>query len=126
MEQIKREISVMRLVRLNEDLARRYFQQLISVVDFCHSRVIYHRDLKLENLLLDENEDLKISDFGQAFCFAGAGVERWLAAHTMRDSSLCCAGGYLPLQHENVMKMYRKIFKAEFVFPPWIQWVPRS
>ncbi|KAK0600804.1 hypothetical protein LWI29_018527 [Acer saccharum] len=106
--------------RHNEDLARRYFQQLTSAVDFCHSRGIYHRDLKLENLLLDENEDLKMLDFGQAFCFAGAGVERWLAAHTMRDSSLCCAGGYLPFQHENVMKMYRKIFKAEFVFPPWI------
>ncbi|TXG65279.1 hypothetical protein EZV62_006554 [Acer yangbiense] len=102
--------------RLNEDLARRYFQQLISAVDFCHSRGIYHRDLKPENLLLDKKEDLKISDFGQAFCFAGAGVERWLAAHTMRDSSLCCAGGYLPFQHENVMKMYM----AEFVFPPWI------
>ncbi|KAK2644734.1 hypothetical protein Ddye_019929 [Dipteronia dyeriana] len=28
--------------------------------------------------------------------------------------------GYLPFRHENVMKMYRKIFKAEFVFPPWI------
>ncbi|KAK0579422.1 hypothetical protein LWI29_026179 [Acer saccharum] len=28
--------------------------------------------------------------------------------------------GYLPFQHENVMKLYRKIFKAEFVFPPWI------
>ncbi|KAK0602300.1 hypothetical protein LWI29_032105 [Acer saccharum] len=106
--------------RLNEDLARRYFQQLISAVDFCHSRGICHRDLKPENILLDENEDLKISDFGQAFCFAGAGVEGCLAAHTMRDSSLCCAGGYLPFQHENVMKMYRKIFKAEFVFPPWI------
>ncbi|KAK0600350.1 hypothetical protein LWI29_014041 [Acer saccharum] len=79
--------------RLNEDLARRYFQQLISTVDFCHSRGIYHSDLKPENLLLDGNEDLKISDFGQAFCFARAGVERWLAAHTMQDSSLCCAGG---------------------------------
>ncbi|TXG46765.1 hypothetical protein EZV62_026060 [Acer yangbiense] len=28
--------------------------------------------------------------------------------------------GYLLFQHENVMKMYMKIFKAEFVFPPWI------
>ncbi|CAB4301497.1 unnamed protein product [Prunus armeniaca] len=50
--------------RLKEDMARMYFQQLISAVDFCHSRGVYHRDLKPENLLLDENGTLKISDFG--------------------------------------------------------------
>ncbi|GKA71394.1 CBL-interacting serine/threonine-protein kinase 6 [Tanacetum coccineum] len=43
--------------RLREDVARSYFQQLISAVDFCHSRGVYHRDLKPENLLLDEDED---------------------------------------------------------------------
>ena len=100
-KQIKREVSVMRLVRdpnivelkevmatkgkiflvmeyvkggelfakvakgkLKEEVARKYFQQLISAVDFCHSRGVTHRDLKPENLLLDENEDLKVSDFG--------------------------------------------------------------
>ena len=35
---------------LKEDVARVYFQQLISAVDFCHSRGVYHRDLKPENL----------------------------------------------------------------------------
>nr|CAB3478704.1 unnamed protein product [Digitaria exilis] len=102
MEQIKREISIMRLVKhphvlqlfevmaskskiyfvleyakggelfnkiakggkLSEDAARKYFHQLISAVDYCHSRGVYHRDLKPENLLLDDNENLKVSDFG--------------------------------------------------------------
>ncbi|KAK4858853.1 hypothetical protein QYF36_023007 [Acer negundo] len=50
--------------RLKEELARKYFQQLISAVGFCHARGVYHRDLKPENLLLDENGDLKVSDFG--------------------------------------------------------------
>nr|QSH71641.1 CBL-interacting protein kinase [Hedychium coronarium] len=50
--------------RLCESAARRYFRQLISAVDFCHRRGVYHRDLKLENLLLDENDDLKVADFG--------------------------------------------------------------
>ncbi|KAM7259333.1 hypothetical protein ACFE04_015074 [Oxalis oulophora] len=50
--------------RLKEDEARRYFQQLINVVDYCHSRGVYHRDLKPENLLLNSFGVLKISDFG--------------------------------------------------------------
>ena len=50
--------------RLKKDIARKYFQQLISAVAFCHSRGVYHRDHKPENLLLDDNGDLKVSDFG--------------------------------------------------------------
>ncbi|KAE8689851.1 hypothetical protein F3Y22_tig00110931pilonHSYRG00187 [Hibiscus syriacus] len=50
--------------KLKEDVARRYFQQLVAATDFCHSRGVYHRDLKPENLLLDENGNLKVSDFG--------------------------------------------------------------
>jgi len=33
--------------RLNEADARRYFQQLIDGVDFCHNKGVYHRDLKV-------------------------------------------------------------------------------
>jgi len=44
--------------------ARRYFQQLISGVEYCHERGIAHRDLKPENLLLDNERNLKICDFG--------------------------------------------------------------
>ncbi|PWA65171.1 Calcium/calmodulin-dependent/calcium-dependent protein kinase [Artemisia annua] len=50
--------------RLKENIARKYFQQLITPVDFCHSWGVYHLDLKLDNLLLDENDNLKVSDFG--------------------------------------------------------------
>ncbi|CAL8149835.1 unnamed protein product [Prunus armeniaca] len=38
--------------RLKEDVARVYFQQLISAIDFCHSRGVYHRDLKPEQALV--------------------------------------------------------------------------
>ncbi|KAL4324879.1 hypothetical protein GQ457_11G020580 [Hibiscus cannabinus] len=47
--------------RFKEDEARKYFQQLINVVDYCHSRGAYHRDLKPENMLLaDANGVLKV------------------------------------------------------------------
>ncbi|CAI0430950.1 unnamed protein product [Linum tenue] len=52
--------------RFSEDEARYFFQQLISGVDFCHFMQICHRDLKLENTLLDGSPAprLKICDFG--------------------------------------------------------------
>ncbi|XP_025885402.1 serine/threonine-protein kinase SAPK10 isoform X2 [Solanum lycopersicum] len=52
--------------RFNEDEARFFFQQLISGVSYCHSMQVCHRDLKLENTLLDGSPAprLKICDFG--------------------------------------------------------------
>ncbi|KAL1540803.1 Serine/threonine-protein kinase sapk2 [Salvia divinorum] len=52
--------------RFSEDEARFFFQQLISGVSYCHSMKICHRDLKLENTLLDGSPSprLKICDFG--------------------------------------------------------------
>lgn len=38
--------------RMREDEARKYFQQLINAVDYCHSRGVFHRDLKVLNITL--------------------------------------------------------------------------
>ncbi|KZV37786.1 CBL-interacting protein kinase 25 [Dorcoceras hygrometricum] len=181
MEQIKREISVMRLVRhpniaelkevmatkskifiimeyvrggelfakvargrLKEDAARKYFQQLISAVDFCHSRGVIHRDLKPENLLLDENENLKISDFGLSALYehrckdgllhTQCGTPAYIAPEVLRTkgydgtkADLWSCGvilyvllaGFLPFQDDNLSTMYKKIFRADYEFPPW-------
>lgn len=51
---------------LSEPDAATYFQQLTSAIAYCHSRGIVHRDLKLENLLLDKSNNLKLVDFGFA------------------------------------------------------------
>ncbi|RDX74249.1 CBL-interacting serine/threonine-protein kinase 25, partial [Mucuna pruriens] len=181
-KQIKREVSVMRLVRhphivelkevmankakifmvveyvkggelfakvakgkMKEEIARKYFQQLISAVDFCHSRGVTHRDLKPENLLLDENEDLKVSDFGlsalpdqrrsDGMLLTPCGTPAYVAPEVLKkkgyDGSkadiwscgvilFALLAGYLPFQGENVMRIYSKSFKADYAFPDWI------
>ncbi|KAK4771272.1 hypothetical protein SAY87_031804 [Trapa incisa] len=181
MEQIKREISVMRLIRhpnvvelyevmatrtkiyfvmeyvkggelfnkvakgkLREIVARKYFQQLISAVDYCHSRGVCHRDLKPENLLLDENGNLKVSDFGlsalaeskqqDGLLHTTCGTPAYVAPEVINrkgyDGSkadiwscgvilFVLLAGYLPFQDANLMAMYSKIGKAEFKFPNW-------
>ncbi|XP_028766470.1 CBL-interacting serine/threonine-protein kinase 5-like [Neltuma alba] len=182
MKQIKREVSIMRLVRhphivelkevmatkgkiflvmeyvkggelfakvakgkLKEDLARKYFQQLISAVDFCHSRGVTHRDLKPENLFLDENEDLKVSDFGlsalpeqrrsDGMLVTPCGTPAYVAPEVLKKKGYdgskadiwscgvilyALLSGYLPFQGENVMRIYKKAFKAQYVLPDWI------
>ncbi|EED22213.1 serine/threonine protein kinase (Kin4), putative [Talaromyces stipitatus ATCC 10500] len=54
---------------LKDNAARRLFAQLVSGVGYLHKKGIVHRDLKLENLLLDRNRNLIITDFGFANTF---------------------------------------------------------
>jgi 5'-AMP-activated protein kinase catalytic alpha subunit len=177
--QIKREISIMRLVRhpnvlqlfevmaskgkiyfvleyakggelfnkiskakFSEDVARRYFHQLISAVEYCHSRGVYHRDLKPENLLLDDNDNLKVSDFGlsalaeskrqDGLLHTTCGTPAYVAPEVLSrrgyDGSkadiwscgvilFVLVAGYLPFHDPNLIEMYRKISKAEYRCP---------
>lgn len=182
MEQIKREISVMKMVKhpnivelhevmasktkiyfameyvkggelfekvakgkLREDNARGYFQQLISAIDFCHSRGVYHRDLKPENLLLDEEGNLKVTDFGlsaftdhlrqDGLLHTTCGTPAYVAPEVLGNhgydgatSDIWSCGvilyvllaGFLPFQDDNIMAMYKKIHKGDFKCPPWM------
>ncbi|KAG2626818.1 hypothetical protein PVAP13_3KG136524 [Panicum virgatum] len=166
MDQIKREISIMRLVRhpnilqlfevmatknkiyfvleyakggelfnkiakgkLTEEAARKYFQQ-------------YHLDLKPENLLLDENETLKVSDFGlsalaeskrqDGLLHTACGTPAYVAPEVLSrkgyngaqaDVWSCgvilfvLAASYLPFHERNLIEMYKKISKAQYRCP---------
>ncbi|KAK7349710.1 hypothetical protein VNO77_07309 [Canavalia gladiata] len=131
--------------RLTEDLSRRYFRQLISALKYCHSRGVYHRDLKLDNLLVDENMNLKVSDFGlsalknqtrpdgmlHTVCgtpayvapeilakkgYDGASVDIWSCGVVL----FVMNAGYLPFNDYNITILYRKIYRGYFRSPRWM------
>lgn len=179
-DQIKREISIMKLVRhpyvvrlheviatrtkiyiilefitggelfdkivhhgrLSEAESRRYFQQLIDGVDYCHIKGVYHRDLKPENLLLDSQGNLKISDFGlsaspgegvnilKTTCGTPNYVAPEVLSHKGYDGAVAdiwsCGvilyvlmAGYLPFDEVDLTTLYAKIDKADFSCPSW-------
>ncbi|XP_078442763.1 CBL-interacting protein kinase 8-like isoform X2 [Wolffia australiana] len=135
--------------KLNENDARRYFQQLIDGVDYCHTKGVYHRDLKPENLLLDSRGNLKISDFGLSahppqgvsLLHTTCGTPNYVAPEVLQhkgyDGSSAdvwsCGvilyvllAGRLPFDEVDLTALYSKIGKAEFSFPSWFSSGARS
>ncbi len=49
--------------------AKSYLYQLLSAISYCHARRVLHRDLKPQNLLIDNNGNIKLADFGLARAF---------------------------------------------------------
>lgn len=126
-------------LRLREDEARRFFQQILSGVEYCHQCMVTHRDLKPENLLLDTNLHVKIADFGLSNCmrdgeflktscgspnyaspevvsgkaYVGPEVDVWSCGVVLY--ALLC--GSLPFDDENVPNLFRKIKHGNFTLP---------
>jgi 5'-AMP-activated protein kinase catalytic alpha subunit len=125
--------------RLQEEEARRFFQQIISGVQYCHRNMVVHRDLKPENLLLDNNCDVKIADFGlsnvmrdghflKTSCgspnyaapevisgklYAGPEVDVW-SCGVILYALLC---GTLPFDDENIPNLFKKIKGGIYTLP---------
>ncbi|XP_044970930.1 CBL-interacting protein kinase 22-like [Hordeum vulgare subsp. vulgare] len=131
--------------RFDEPTARRLFVQLVSALAHVHSRGVFHRDVKPENLLLDEHGDLKLTDFGLCTlagrhlgadglaatrCGSPAYVAPEILYKKRYDAGkvdvwssgvalFSLTAGYLPFNDANLMGMYRKIFSGRFRCPRW-------
>lgn len=59
-----------------EEVIKSFLYQLLKGVAYCHSKLVLHRDLKPQNLLISRRGQLKIADFGLARPF-GAPVRSY-------------------------------------------------
>ena len=55
-----------RVGHLQQEQDQHIFTQLVCAVQYCHENGITHRDIKLDNILLDDKGNIKLCDFGLA------------------------------------------------------------
>ncbi|KAK7706770.1 cAMP-dependent protein kinase catalytic subunit [Botryosphaeria dothidea] len=82
---------------LETEHVREFMFQLISAVEFMHSKGVYHRDIKPENIFLTQEGNMKLGDFGLAttdeWSYEGAvGSDRYMAP----EQYDCGTTGYSP------------------------------
>ena len=128
--------------QMPENEARRFFQQIICAVEYCHQFKIVHRDLKPENLLLDHALNVKIADFGlsnvmrdgdflKTSCgspnyaapevisgklYAGPEIDIW-SCGVILYVMLC---GRLPFDDDHIPLLFKKINGGIYSLPPFL------
>ncbi len=128
--------------RLTEKQACKFYQELISGIEYLHKSGVCHRDLKPENLLLDFDKTLKIVDFGLSNmyergetlktacgspCYAAPEMiagKRYNGLQTDIWSSgvvlFAMVCGYLPFEDPKTSNLYKKIMNADYQIPKFV------
>ncbi|CAJ2500831.1 Uu.00g036840.m01.CDS01 [Anthostomella pinea] len=128
---------------LHVDKVQKTFTQLVGAVSYVHQQSCVHRDLKLENILLDKHENVKLVDFGftreyegksnhlQTFCgticysapemlkgekYAGEKVDVW-SLGVILYALLC---GELPFDDDDDNVTRQKILSEEPKYPDYL------
>ncbi|KAI8922335.1 kinase-like domain-containing protein [Powellomyces hirtus] len=128
--------------RLKESEARKFFHEVVSALKYCHERNIVHRDLKAENLLLDSEMHIKISDFGLSNIFdrgkqlstccgspvysapeliegrkyVGPEVDSW----SLGVNLYAMVVGDLPFAEKELKKLYERILSGRYHVPSYV------
>ncbi|KAJ3020134.1 hypothetical protein HKX48_001240 [Thoreauomyces humboldtii] len=121
------------------DDARRIFRQLVEAVGYCHDKKFVHRDLKLENVLLTKELNVKLIDFGftrnitkknllDTYCgsvayaapemilnkrYSGPQADVW-SLGVILYTFVC---GYLPFDDDSEQQVRHKILHLDYSFP---------
>ncbi|RUS82584.1 hypothetical protein EGW08_009658 [Elysia chlorotica] len=125
---------------LTEPEVRYYLRQLVDGVDYIHSNRIIHRDLKLGNMLLNAEMDLKLADFGLAtrVDFAGekkmtvCGTPNYIAPEVLQkkghsfEADIWAVGcityallvGRPPFETTTLKETYLRITENNYTLPP--------
>ncbi|KAI9502616.1 kinase-like domain-containing protein, partial [Coemansia spiralis] len=128
--------------RLKEKHARKFARQIASAIDYCHHNSIVHRDLKIENILISANGNIKLIDFGlsnlysprsqlSTFCgslyfaapellnaqpYTGPEVDLWSFGVVLYV--LVC--GKVPFDDQSMPALHAKIKRGHVEYPTWL------
>lgn len=126
---------------LTEEQVRKIMQQLLSALEYLHEeKKVVHRDLKLGNLFITQNFDIKLGDFGLSAFIIGnqkkrtfCGTPNYLAPEIILDNEIghsfevdiwsfgiilyTLLVGSPPFQKSKVKEIYETIKKVDYSFP---------
>lgn len=132
--------------KFSESDARTIFSPIITALEYCHSQGISHRDIKFDNIIIDNYNNVKIIDFGFAtwsttktttFC----GTPSYMAPEIVArreyfspptDVWACgvllfgLLAGYFPFHGSSDQALYNRIIKGTFVVPETLSAVARQ
>ncbi|KAM3136385.1 hypothetical protein pb186bvf_011520 [Paramecium bursaria] len=129
-----------RVKKMTEDQARLYFAEVVIAIGFLHTQYVLYRDIKPENILIDQNGHLKVADFGlarpnmsssdEAYSFCGS--PEYMAPEMLQQKGhtyavdYYCLGALLfelltglpPFYSRDTSQIFKSILHENVQFPP--------